>query len=286
MSHSIAAPKGTSLRIDVHGVGVLKFIVADSFTPCTMSQVYLAHSPADIIPHLPPLIILKVFDPKVFAHRNRSRHRSGNPWSLDAETEAASLRGSLGPNPSWTPADLPDEGDLVGWEEYYFQKSQAIFSAELKAYARLISLQGKTIPRCFGYGHWAAEGRRISPPVLLLEYIPNATSLAHNIEPSTIPDSALGDSLLKAAERFGYLGVVHTDLNPGNILIARDSAGCPTRAVIIDFGESGVRQSEVTDAVWTEIVRQNNDPRWLGMLLKKKQIPWKYSARLYPDTSI
>jgi len=75
------------------------------------------------------------------------------------------------------------------------------------------------------------ETRAIIPRIILLEYIPDATSV-----------SSLGDigvitpwhvrTLVTTAVKFNELGVIHWDINRGNILIA------PKRAVIIDFGES------------------------------------------------
>ncbi|KAJ7227350.1 hypothetical protein GGX14DRAFT_419154, partial [Mycena pura] len=121
------------------------------------------------------------------------------------------------------------------------------FRSESSAYERLASLQGTTIPRCFGSGtrSWASEGRAISPHVLLLEYIP--------------------DALMKTARRFGELGVVHIDLNPSNILFAPTTR--PTRAVVIDFGESAVREEDEDSDYWAETLQFARDFRIMGSRL-------------------
>ncbi|KAJ7220780.1 hypothetical protein GGX14DRAFT_432054, partial [Mycena pura] len=123
------------------------------------------------------------------------------------------------------------------------------FRSESSAYERLASRQGTTIPRCLGSGtcSLASERRAISPHVLLLEYIQ--------------------DALMQTARRFGELRVVHTDLNPGNILFA--PAARPTRAVVIDFAESGVRGEDEDSDYWAETLRQGRDFPLMGIRLKR-----------------
>jgi len=74
-------------------------------------------------------------------------------------------------------------------------------------------------------------------------------------------------SLIDTVDTFGPLGVVHDDLNPGNILFVPGDN--PTRAVIIDFG-SAILREEDPDEQWTEAVRFNNDPRGLKVALRMK----------------
>ncbi|KAJ7221682.1 hypothetical protein GGX14DRAFT_353219, partial [Mycena pura] len=128
-------------------------------------------------------------------------------------------------------------------------------------------LQGNTIPRCFGSGtrSLASERRAISPHVLLLEYIQDAKCL-EDIDPSVV-DRSLGLALMKTARRFGELGVVHTDLNSSNILFA--PAARPTRAVVIDFADSGVREEDEDSDYWAETLRQARDFRVMGSRLKR-----------------
>ncbi|KAJ7603403.1 hypothetical protein DFH06DRAFT_924397, partial [Mycena polygramma] len=220
--------------------------VVHAFTPFTTAEVFTVLTPADTPPHLPfppsSLIIAKVYDPKVHFRRHKS---VGSQWTLAAETSAVFAR-TAPFNPSFRSTELPEEGDLVGWEEYYHQICEYTFRDESSAYDRLAPLQGTAIPRCFGVGtrSLVAEQRVLSPRVLLLEYIPDAISL-RDIDPSVIPADSkleLGNFLIKTAHRFAEFGVVHTDVNPGNILFT--PVACPTRAVIIDFGESGVRRDE------------------------------------------
>ncbi|KAJ6472769.1 hypothetical protein C8R47DRAFT_1295639, partial [Mycena vitilis] len=168
-------------------------------------------------------------------------------------------------DPSFSSIDLPEEGDLVGWEEYYYQICEYTFRDESSAYDRIAPLQGTAIPRCFASGtrSLVAEQRIISPRVLLLEYIPDVISL-RDIDPSAIPAASkleLGNSLIKTAHQFAEFGVVHTDVNVGNILFT--PVACPTRAAIIDFGEAFVRRDEDNGDDWEETVYFNDDPFWI-----------------------
>ena len=105
------------------------------------------------------------------------------------------------------------------------------------------------------------ETRAIIPRIILLEYIPDATSV-----------SSLGDiavitpwhvrTLVTTAVKFNELGAIHWDINRGNILIA------PKRAVIIDFGEStsqiqgGIKK--FSDDDWRCQVDESDDPIAVG----------------------
>jgi len=100
--------------------------------------------------------------------------------------------------------------------------------------------------------------------VLVLEYIPD-TVQPGNVGCAVVPEP-LARSLVQAAEEFGRLGIVHTDFSPGDILFFPGDR--PTRAVVIDFSQSGVREEE-DDESWAEVVWQNADVRWVKKRLER-----------------
>ncbi|KAJ7602931.1 hypothetical protein DFH06DRAFT_1488444 [Mycena polygramma] len=222
--------------------------VVHEFTPFTTAAVFIALTPANTPPSLPPSsqIIVKVFDPKVHFHRHKP---PGVPWALAAETSAALAR-TAPFDPCFEESKLPNKGDLVGWEEYYYQTLHVNFRFESTAYARLATLQGEGIPRCFESGTW--------PPS-------NVSSVRRF---SSWMDRLLALSLIKTVSKFGQLGVVHADLNPGNILFA--PADRPSLAVIIDFGEACLREEDEDEDSWTKVVRQNRDEFYVGKRLTDK----------------
>jgi hypothetical protein len=247
--------------------GDLLLAVVQAFTPFTTHQVFLVRSMGDrpgIGLRSGSHAIAKVYDPRFFSHRYQDKDEL-RPWSYTAEAEAAEKRPSH-PISEFEPVPWPDEGDSVGWEEWYYQYAELGFRSESEAYRLLAPLQGNSIPRCFGTGSLIlAEPRAIIVHVILLEYIPDAETLG-DIDPSLITPRVV-ESLLETARVFGQLGVSHNDLNPGDILFS--PGGRPTRAIVIDFGSSYVREEE-SDEKWAAIVKENNDPRWMERRLKFK----------------
>jgi hypothetical protein len=243
----------------------LLVIVVRAFTPFTMQQVLLVQTLQDY-PSIPSgsYVISKVYDPRFYTHR--FKYEPYLLWSYSSEVKAAEKRPSQ-PIAEFQPWIWPDEGDSVGWEEWYYQNAELAFHSESEAYRLLAPLQGTRIPRCFGTGTLTPpEPRAITPRVLLLKYLPDAKRLA-DVDPSSITPS-LVKSLIETARAFGPLGVVHTDFNPGNILfIPGDS---PSRAVIIDFGSAGVREEGCSDEEWEAIVAENDDVHWIEVRLKQE----------------
>jgi hypothetical protein len=212
-------------------------------------------------------IICKVYDPRFCLERHE--YEPYVPWTLEAEVEAAEQRQKQPPLPisefkHWI---RPDDDDAVGYEEWYYQHAELAFHSEISAYWSLASLQGIGIPRCFGAGTLTPpDARAIVPRVLLLEYLPDATTLA-NVNPSLITPS-LVRSLVDTVSAFGPLGVVHDDLNAGNVLFA--PADNPTRAAIIDFGSAILREEEDSDEEWAKIVWVNNDSHGLKLAVRRR----------------
>ena len=251
---------------------LLNVQVIRAFTPFTMSQVILVERSGEIEKDnnshscrlLPKTFLAKIYDPRFISHRLAQPWRPARPWSVEAENKAAAARRQPR-DPDFKPWNRPESGDLPGCEEFYFQISEGQYHSEVTSYEYLQVLQGSAIPRCYGTGSLRLSDRAISPHVLFLEFLPDAESLAL-VNPKVVSLSLL-QSLLDAADKFGPLGVVHTDLNPGNIIFSPGYQ--PTRAAIIDFGEAGVREEEDDESEWAEIVKHNRDSVWLCKVLQR-----------------
>ncbi|KZP33961.1 hypothetical protein FIBSPDRAFT_1035878 [Athelia psychrophila] len=259
----------TRLRLQIAGAP-FEVVVIRAFTPSTQSQVLLVR-PAHQCSSLPPSFVLKVYDPRLDVHRECKSYP--HPWTYGAEASAATKRTS-DRNVDFSYHNKPsDEGDIdddgaeimqdaderkADWEEWYYQVAVRQHHQESTSYDLLAALQGDTIPRYLGSGSLVLSSfnRAISPPVLLLEYIPDAKTLG-DVDPSTIVDvEGLVHTLIGAVRSFGDNGVVHMDLNQGNILFTPGDR--PTRAVIVDFGQSDHREDE-SDLEWYDVVYCNSD---------------------------
>ncbi|KAF8070038.1 hypothetical protein FPV67DRAFT_1485947 [Lyophyllum atratum] len=252
---------GSRLTVQL-GETRLSATVVQAFTPFTTSQVLLVHT--NSLPLLPAsFVVLKVYDPRFCEARIRGKGVTGQPWTYTAEAIAAKNRTAQW-DPDYEPGVWPDEHDAVGWEEWHYQNAELQFRSEVAAYDRLKSLQGGAIPRCFATGTLPLAQRAIAPRVLFLEYLSDAKTL-EEVDPRVV-GLPLAQSLVAAAGAFGPLGVVHTDLNPGNILFV--PGGRPTRAVVIDFANSGVREEE-SDEEWGACVYENADVWWMTKRLHR-----------------
>ncbi|KDQ58763.1 hypothetical protein JAAARDRAFT_206613 [Jaapia argillacea MUCL 33604] len=255
--------------------GGINATVVHPITPFTTSQVLVCrieHNPTITSPS--SLAVVKVYDPRFFKDRYPTDLSLQHPWSHEAEAAAASSRQNQYPvvtsreypvSPDWGD---PGNNSPAAWEEFYFQHAEYAFQAEVKAYDMLSDWQGRSILYYLGAGtlpvSTLSSPRAIIPRVLLLEYLPDAVTL-NDIDPQRITRPVLR-SLFETAEAFASLGIIHTDLHGGNILLT--PAEHPVRGCIIDFGCSFVRQEE-SDEEWEFLVAQNSDVRAVQVSLKR-----------------
>lgn len=214
------------LHLQIAGTPLI-VVVIRGFTPFTQSQVLLVR-PAYNFNSLPSSFVLKIYDPRFDTHRQRKSYQ--HPWTYNAEASAAAKRTSdrkidfnYHDKPS-DEGDIDDDGTEIiqdaderktDWEEWYYQAAVRRHHNESTSYDFLTGLQGDTIPRCLGSGSlvFSPFDRAISPPVLLLEYIPDAKTLGE-VDPSTINDvEGLVHTLIDAARSLGVNGVVHMGEN-------------------------------------------------------------------------
>ena len=139
----------------------------------------------------------------------------------------------------WCKSDDYDENSeqaAAMFEESLYRMMLESYNMERSAYQALASMQGRHIPRLYAYGTVQTQpARALNPPFVLIEYIANAVKLSEMNERLSSDVQKMAADLCSAVDQFASLGVVHTDINRKNILIALD------RVVIIDFGCAGVR---------------------------------------------
>jgi hypothetical protein len=259
---------GSTLNIRTSKLYALTVVVEKVFTPFTTSQVLVVRVISPLPSHpslLDSLAILKIYDTRYLEERGAtyssddgSLLQAEYPWTLDKEVEAAEHR-KVHPDcyNNWFCDDVDSE---VKFEVYLCTRASDSWTREVDAYHILANsfLSGSTVPIFYDFGDLILdETRAIIPRVILLEYIPDVTSV-----------SSLGDigvitpwhvrTLVATAVELNELGVVHRDVNRGNILIG------PKRAVIIDFGESisqiqgGIKK--FSDDDWWSQVDGSKDP--------------------------
>src|SRR5882762_11792949 len=111
-----------------------------AFIPFTMSQVFIVQSHPGS--YFVPCFVLKVYDPQFFSHHHNRKIK--RPWSYNAEAGAAMIRAQ--PNTHFDflfPIELPDDDDLVGWEEWYCRHSDEPAASKIAGYTKLVLLQGR-----------------------------------------------------------------------------------------------------------------------------------------------
>jgi serine/threonine protein kinase len=144
------------------------------------------------------------------------------------------------------------------------------FETEYEAYRRLSSLQGVTIPRCYG-------AVIVSPPDIPLRDIAETLVygiIVENIDAAPLPSvdlsshefSSLGHSLMATVYSLSSHGVIHNDIRSGNILIS------PNQTVLIDFGQAILRGNTEEDEHWTERVREEEEVEGLRRILHHREI--------------
>ena len=152
--------------------------------------------------------------------------------------------------------------DELLWEEFFYRAAEDAFDSELAAYSRLKDLQGEGIPRLYTSGNLTVDPLRpISPHVIALEYIPSES--LSTINPSTVPRS-LARSLITTVRSFASHGIIHCDIRPDNILFSQE----PSRVVVIDFGQSILREDE-PDSEWESAVTTEGNENLVKQLLHK-----------------
>jgi serine/threonine protein kinase len=285
---------GSALRFQIDQDFVTATIV-HVFTPFTYSQVVVvrtdhAYTIGPI--HLPKdfLLIAKIHDVRfikerdgIFNKRFAEQVEIPHPWSYEQEASAAQNRLNFSYSNSDEYPVRPDydEEDQLLWENWIFHLTEVKFRDEVESYRLCKSLQGHGIPLFYASGtldHSNCSAQRaVGTQVILLEYIQDAKTL-HDADPVSITPTIV-TSLIATAKSFDPLGVVHGDLNNGNILISSN----PPRGTIIDFGVGGVRRSK-SDERWKEVIYSQDDVGRVVRLIRSKLKGYDLSE--YPELHV
>ncbi|KAI9063818.1 hypothetical protein FKP32DRAFT_1676097 [Trametes sanguinea] len=250
----------------------LTLTIVKSFEPFTKSVVLLVQ--ANELGPQP--VIMKIYDPRFLDERLiENPYQRARPWSLAAETAANAIDTQTFDERMLDEPE-PDDADVEGnlarnalWEKYFRILSERCFEHECKAYHLLQQFQGSVMPHLLFVGSLIpSDERAINPPAIIIEYIPDAAPL-RDIAPSHL-DMELCTPLVQAIDTFFRHGVLHTDINPNNVLFAPKDR--PTRAVIIDFGCAHFKVHCDTEDLWWFQVTFFNDSLQIRKLLKQKGI--------------
>lgn len=284
--------EGANLTIRHSTYGTIYATVVRPFLPRTSLQLVLARltravRPCPLSEGL--LFVLKVYDNRFTG--SRSPRQDDIPWSVASEQRgwAQYQRNPMKRTPTTTldpdwerpthgddDEGIPADPDGV-WECFYFRAMDTCFLAERASYIQLSSLQGTEIPVFYGDGVLDISGttppRVRNPPVILLEYIPNAVTL-RDVNPRVLTESLMR-SMLNVVDHINGLNVLLTDINPGNFMYA--PADRPTRAIAVDFADARLRSPDEPDESWAEMVSLESAPSgirlWLRMQFQKTGLP-------------
>ena len=149
---------------------------------------------------------------------------------------------------------------------------------EVDVYTQLLSFQGTVIPKFYGSGKllFPPNTRSIEPPAVLIEYIHGTTLSAYLAAKRSLANipPAIFHSLFDSMSKFKALGVYHGDPQTTNILLSPPET--PTRAILIDFGEAGVREYDESEEEWTACYQFYNGVNTLKAVLNANGLNIKY----------
>ena len=152
-----------------------------------------------------------------------------------------------------------------------------MFSNEVRAYARLRSVQDVVVPRLYATGTLDVGSggvpRAVAPPVLLLQYVEDVVSL-EQLDPALVSRTLL-DSAVASVQRFAMLGVTHGELTGSDVLCF--PAHRPVHAFFVDFGSARSRREEECEEEWAVAVLEAGDVRRVEALFYwqvERGLPW------------
>jgi hypothetical protein len=255
--------------------------VLKAFLPPTQSLVLLVG--VEGCPTLAHPAILKIYDPRYMNDRTRPPPYD-RPWSLELEMAAAKRRDAVarGEHVDGPDTDAEDDDGIqsnkdksvtyearVLFEEKVYGFAISAFESEHAAYERLHALQGDGVARFYASGTVRlpspdkSHPRPIQPPFILIEYLPGPDM---NTVDATLVSRGLARRLLHTLHYIQSHGVVHSDLHQSNIIfthaITQPSPPPYTpfsRAVVIDFGQAGIRDGTIDDEEWENIIAFEGD---------------------------
>ena|SRR5277367_6237944 len=245
---------------------------------------------------LPSTAFLKLYDRRFLRDRMEDQ-----PWTHTGEVEAEKVWGRLREHVELASTDggvLSDEfadnssdeddyeeelkileqwdkGAVNNWEieKRHSRDTKLWFRNECRAYQKLRPLQGLCIPRFYGttemdktwknplYIHLDVYG-------ILLEYIEGSTLEELNSESLLVNKHPhIGQATVDCFERITRFGVLHGDVNYGNVMVRHDG-----RVFLVDFAWALFRSDGESDEEWKEYVACECETSYIKILLDIKSL--------------
>ncbi|KAK0421903.1 hypothetical protein EV421DRAFT_2042953 [Armillaria borealis] len=226
----------------------LAVTVLKRFEPFTSAAVLLVQRRSDN-----ENVILKLAD-------RRLGHRSGKggpvSWSpsLEGHLQHAVRDIQEGVVPNWFELirDYENRPDVELWEDWMWE----------------VSTWRSVHPPSFWYR-------------LIFEYIPGVSmaKLKPGVDVSKQEAERISSQVMEALRAIEAENcLLHNDIHIGNVVL-REGNRSP---VIIDFGQAGIRDPELSDEEWSDAVRGGPDTRYMRrLLLNPEDGPWKRTVTPY-----
>ncbi len=174
------------------------------------------------------------------------------------------------------------------WEVSTWRYKVSNHNTELAAYRLLHRLQGRYIPRLLGVARLriTPESTTLHPITdvvqgLVFEYIPGVSmsKLKPGVDVSEQEAERISSQVMEALRTIEAKNcLLHNDIHIGNVIL-REGNRSP---VIIDFGQAGIRDPDLSDEEWSDAVRAGPDTRYMRrLLLNPENGPWKRTVTPY-----
>ncbi|CAD6583889.1 MAG: hypothetical protein ASARMPREDX12_001477 [Alectoria sarmentosa] len=203
------------------------------------------------------LSVLKLYDWR-YATQLRQDHKI-DPWTQSHE-DAYSEFVENGDAATFIAAldDGTDETDDRSWdpahnEAYLFAFSRDLHRSEVKVYAHLKDLQGKSVPRFFASVHvnaFSTNNPLFGVQGILMEFIVgHSLSKLAQEEPESTWQS-ICDEAIRIINFISDHGVLNEDVKPHNIILRRQAASPALEVFIFDFAQCRFREDYKSEAEW------------------------------------
>ena len=274
----------TDLEIEVKIISLIE--------PSTLSCVMVVESLGGSGPaKYGELSILKLYDWR-YATQLRQDHKI-DPWTQSHEDtyrgfvengEAAKFIATLD--------DDTDETDDRLWDTahddaYLFAFSRDLHSCEVKAYAHLKDLQGKSVPQFFASVHvnaFSTNNSLFEVQGILVEFIEgySLSKLAQEEPESTW--QSICDEAIRTINLIGDHGVLNEDVRPHNIILRRQAMTAAPEVFVIDFAQCRFRGDHDTEAEWKHAKSVEDEEGAIGYVMAHRlrgAVEYKPSGRYY-----
>lgn len=282
-------PKDVASTIDLElEVKIVRFI-----QPSTLSCVMVVESLEGSGPAKDgELSILKLYDWR-YATQLRRDHKI-DPWSQSHE-DAYRESVENGDAAKFLDDDTEETDDLL-WdtaqnEAYLFDFSRDLHSSEVKAYAHLKDLQGKSVPQFFASVHvnaFSTNNSLYEVQGVLMELIEgySLSNLAQEEPESTW--QTICDEAIRITNLIGDHGVLNEDVKHHNIIVRRHATSPAPEVFVIDFAQCRFREDYKSEEEWTHEKLMEDEEGAIGFIMAHRlegAVEYKASRRYHCECS-